>query len=230
MPAGAVRRPGSSCRTGRRPGPRPPGFRVSYIARNRVVSPCPCRCTPRWPVVAGAGRHDSRRRPGQREAQPRLLLRRLRIGRLFWGVSGMETCDPSAMTHSARALPPSAAPACNSWAVRRARWRGRPSEAAPRVAVAAAFGEHAVRPRAARGDDPRHGVAAAVVLAQHLAEEAPEGRDRAEHPVRYWTPYSLRTLTMLASVRRRQRKPVVAREAAADRSGWSWNRLLCLGC
>ena len=33
------------------------------------------------------------------------------------------------------------------------------------------------------GDDPRHGVAAAVVVAEDLGEEAPDGRDRAEHPV-----------------------------------------------
>ena len=33
------------------------------------------------------------------------------------------------------------------------------------------------------GDDPRHGIAAAMVLAEDLGEEAPDGRDRAEHPV-----------------------------------------------
>ena len=33
------------------------------------------------------------------------------------------------------------------------------------------------------GDDARHGIAAAMVLAEHLGEEAPDGRDRAEHPV-----------------------------------------------
>jgi hypothetical protein len=33
------------------------------------------------------------------------------------------------------------------------------------------------------GDDARHGVAAAVVVAEDLGEEAPEGRERAEHPV-----------------------------------------------
>jgi hypothetical protein len=32
------------------------------------------------------------------------------------------------------------------------------------------------------GDDARHGVAATVVFAEHLGEEAPDGRDRAEHP------------------------------------------------
>ena len=33
------------------------------------------------------------------------------------------------------------------------------------------------------GDDPRHGVAATVVVAEDLREEAPDGRDRAEHAV-----------------------------------------------
>ena len=33
------------------------------------------------------------------------------------------------------------------------------------------------------GDDPRHGVAAGVVVAEDLGEEAPEGRDGVEHPV-----------------------------------------------
>jgi hypothetical protein len=32
-------------------------------------------------------------------------------------------------------------------------------------------------------DDSGHGVAAAVVVAEHLAEEAPEGRDRIENAV-----------------------------------------------
>jgi hypothetical protein len=33
------------------------------------------------------------------------------------------------------------------------------------------------------GDDPRHGVAAGVVVAEDLPEQAPEGRDGVEHPV-----------------------------------------------
>jgi hypothetical protein len=33
------------------------------------------------------------------------------------------------------------------------------------------------------GDDAGDGVAAAVVVAEHLAEEPPDGRHRAEHPV-----------------------------------------------
>ena len=33
------------------------------------------------------------------------------------------------------------------------------------------------------GDDPGDGVAAVVVLAEDLGEEAPDGSDGAEHPV-----------------------------------------------
>src|SRR5262245_7313120 len=33
------------------------------------------------------------------------------------------------------------------------------------------------------GDDPRHGVAAGVIVAEDLREEAPDGGDRAEDPV-----------------------------------------------
>src|SRR4051794_1146281 len=33
------------------------------------------------------------------------------------------------------------------------------------------------------GDDPRHGVAAGMVVAEDLREEAPDGRDRVEDPV-----------------------------------------------
>jgi hypothetical protein len=32
-------------------------------------------------------------------------------------------------------------------------------------------------------DDPRHGIAATVIFAEYLTEEAPNGRDRVEHPV-----------------------------------------------
>src|SRR5262249_12495427 len=73
------------------------------------------------------------------------------------------------------------------------RLRGRPprqraedvgGEAAPGVAVAGRVGradlEAAGRPV---GDDARDGVAAGVVVTEDLGEEAPEGRDRAEHPV-----------------------------------------------
>ncbi len=33
------------------------------------------------------------------------------------------------------------------------------------------------------GDDPRHGVAARVVVAEHLGEEAPDGGGRVEDPI-----------------------------------------------
>ena len=57
-------------------------------------------------------------------------------------------------------------------------------EAAAGVAVAGGVGRADLRPDGRPvGDDPGHGVAAAVVVAEHLAEEAPDGRDRAEHPV-----------------------------------------------
>ena len=39
------------------------------------------------------------------------------------------------------------------------------------------------RPNVKWPDDPRHGVAAAVVVAEDLGEEAPDGGDRIEHPL-----------------------------------------------
>ena len=57
-------------------------------------------------------------------------------------------------------------------------------EAAAGVAVAGGIGRADPRPRGRPvSDDARDGVAAAVVVAEHLAEEAPDGRDRTEHPV-----------------------------------------------
>ena len=57
-------------------------------------------------------------------------------------------------------------------------------EAAAGVAVAGGVGRAGSRPDGrAVGDDARDGIAAAVVVAEHLAEEAPDGRDRVEHPV-----------------------------------------------
>src|SRR5437588_6912250 len=67
-------------------------------------------------------------------------------------------------------------------------------------------------------DDPGHGVAAAVVVAEHLAEEAPDGRDRAEHPV------ALRDAVLVEDIEDAgfgqnsgKRKPLVPRAAGADR-------------
>ena len=98
----------------------------------------------------------------------------------------METCDPSAMKtsrpfhfHSSRGRglqllggPP------------RQGAQDAGGEAAAGVAVAGRVGRAGLQ-AAGRpvGDDPRHGVAAAVVVAEDLGEEAPDGRDRAEHPV-----------------------------------------------
>jgi hypothetical protein len=67
------------------------------------------------------------------------------------------------------------------------------------------------------GDDPRHGVAAAVVLTEHLAEEAPNGGDRVEHPI------AVRDAVLLEDVQDAglgqdvgKRQPLVAREEGAD--------------
>jgi hypothetical protein len=67
------------------------------------------------------------------------------------------------------------------------------------------------------GDDPRHGVAAALVVAEDLGEEAPEGRDRAEQPV------PVRDAMLVAGVVDPglgqdvgEREAVVAREAGAE--------------
>ena len=68
------------------------------------------------------------------------------------------------------------------------------------------------------GDDARDGVAAAVVVAEHLAEEAPEGRDRAEHPV------AVLDLVFVEDFQDAglgqdlgERQPLAAREAGANR-------------
>jgi hypothetical protein len=67
-------------------------------------------------------------------------------------------------------------------------------------------------------DDACDGVAAAVVVAEHLAEEAPDGRDGVEHPV------AIDDVVFVEDVENAgfgqdvgERKPCVAREAVADR-------------
>jgi hypothetical protein len=67
------------------------------------------------------------------------------------------------------------------------------------------------------GDDARDGVAAAVVVAEDLREEAPDGRDRAEHPVAVLDAVfgqDVEDAGLGQDVRERQ--PLVAREAGAD--------------
>ena len=67
------------------------------------------------------------------------------------------------------------------------------------------------------GEDARDGVAAAVVLAEDLAEEAPDGSDRVEQPVAERTPCSLSASRMLGSAQGvGEGQSLVAREASAD--------------
>ena len=57
-------------------------------------------------------------------------------------------------------------------------------EAAAGVAVAGRVGRAGLQAGGRPvGDDPRHGVAAGVVVGEHLREEAPDGRDGVEHAV-----------------------------------------------
>src|SRR5439155_4426300 len=91
-------------------------------------------------------------------------------------------------------------------------------EAAAGVAVAGRVG--GANPGAAGrpvGDEPRHGVAAAVVVAEHLAKEAPDGGDRAEHPVSiYDSLFGEDVPDAGLGQDVCEREPVVAREAGAD--------------
>jgi hypothetical protein len=68
------------------------------------------------------------------------------------------------------------------------------------------------------GEDAGHGVAAAVVVAEHLGEEPPDGRDRAEHPVPVLDPVLVEDAP---DARLGQdigkREALVPREAGADR-------------
>jgi hypothetical protein len=68
------------------------------------------------------------------------------------------------------------------------------------------------------GDDAGDGVAAAVVIAEHLGEEAPDGRDRAEHAVPVLDAVFAEgggNAGLGQGVSERQ--PLTAREASADR-------------
>jgi hypothetical protein len=89
-------------------------------------------------------------------------------------------------------------------------------DAATRVAVAGGVGRARLQAgRGAVGDDVGDGVAAAVVVAEHLAEEAPDGRDRAEHPVPVRDPVLVEHAPdTILSQDVRQRQPLALREAA----------------
>ena len=138
-------------------------------------------------VVAGAGRQRQQHGdPGQGKAQPRLLGRGLGVDRLVRRRVGHRDVRPVGDED----VPPVPFP------LRRGRGLqlpGRPlrqgaqdagGEAAPGVAVAGRVGRAGLQAAGgAVGDDARHGVAAALVVAEDLGEEAPEGRDRAEQSV-----------------------------------------------
>ena len=118
---------------------------------------------------------------------PGCCVDRLRVGRLVLRRVGHgdvrpvgdEDVPPVPLPLLARS------PACNSRAVRlRQGAQDAGGEAAAGVAVAGRVGRAGLQAAGGPvGDDPRHGVAAAVVVAEDLGEEAPDGRDRAEHPV-----------------------------------------------
>ena len=66
-------------------------------------------------------------------------------------------------------------------------------------------------------DDPRDGIAATVVVAEHLAEETPDGRDRVEHSVPIRDAVIVEDLQDVGFGQNiRKGKPLVAREAGAD--------------
>ena len=44
-------------------------------------------------------------------------------------------------------------------------------------------------------DDSRHGISATVVFAEYLAQKAPDGRDRALHPVPILDPMFLENVS-----------------------------------
>src|SRR2546429_3901363 len=67
-------------------------------------------------------------------------------------------------------------------------------------------------------DDSRHGIAATMVIAEHLTEKAPDGPDRAEHTV------SIRDAMVVENVQNlrfgqdiRKRESLIACETSADR-------------
>jgi hypothetical protein len=66
-------------------------------------------------------------------------------------------------------------------------------------------------------DDPGHGIAAAVVLAEHLTQKAPNGRDRGEHSVPKLDALFVENVQDVGFGQNlRKGEPLVAREAGAD--------------
>jgi hypothetical protein len=67
-------------------------------------------------------------------------------------------------------------------------------------------------------DDSRHGIAATVVLAEYLAQEAPDGRDRTEHSVPILDTMFVENVSD-AGLRQdvHEREPLIARKAGAYR-------------
>ena len=185
--------------------------------------------------MAGAGRQrEQHGDAGHGEADPRLLHHRLRVGRPVLRRVRHGDVRPVGDEHA----PPVPLPLLRG---RGLQLRGGPprqgaqdagGEAAPGVAVAGRVGRAGLQ-AAGRpvGDDPRHGVAAGVVVAEDLGEEAPDGRDGAEHPV------AVADAVLVEGVADAgfgqdvgEREALVAREAGAELiQARSWTRLRRFG-
>ena len=67
-------------------------------------------------------------------------------------------------------------------------------------------------------DDARDGIAATVVVAEHLREKAPDGRDRVENSVAVLDAMIVENIQDLGFGQNiRKGKPLVARKAGAHR-------------
>ena len=73
------------------------------------------------------------------------------------------------------------------------------------------------------GDDPRHGVAATVVVAEDLGEEAPDGGDGAEHSVSILDAMLIESVEDAGSLKESaNRQSLVAQQSErGPPSGWS---------
>jgi hypothetical protein len=152
-----------------------------------VVSPVPLPAYGDGQVVAGARRQRQQHgHSGQREADARLLIVDLRVGRLV--LLGVGQGDVGAVgDEDVPAVPlprlgQSVLQLPDGAFGQGAQHAG--GQAFAGVAVAGGVGR--ARPEAGGGavrEDACDGVAAAVVVAEHLGEEAPDGRERVEQPV-----------------------------------------------